>query len=88
MISADERIMDILSIALQGMNRAQSQLENAASNVARSGGSVSANGIAQDTVDISQQMISMMSAKNDFESNAKTVEVADQMTKTVIDMLA
>lgn len=80
--------MDIFSIALQGMNRAQGQLEKSASNIARSGGAVPANGVSEDTVDISQQMASMMSAKNDFQANAKVVEVGDQLTKTVIDMLA
>lgn len=81
--------MDIFSIALQGMNQAQGRLEQSASKIAHAGGeAISSGGQVNDTVDISEAMISMLSAKTAFESNAKTVEVAQELSKTVIDILA
>jgi DNA-binding ferritin-like protein len=81
--------MDILSVGLQGMNQAQEQLEQSAEKIARSGGeAVSSNGQYNDTVDISEAMISMLSAKTAFESNAKSIEVAQEVSKTVIDIIA
>jgi flagellar hook protein FlgE len=71
--------MDVSSIALQGMQQAQLQLENSARRVA------SAN---SDTVDLSQEMVSLLTAKNQFAANSNVVKIADEMQKSVINLLA
>jgi flagellar hook protein FlgE len=81
--------MDIFSIALQGMNRADFKLDKSASEIARSGENASSSPrLADDTVDISDAMVSLLSAKDAFNVNIKTFEVANETQKTVIDMLA
>lgn len=79
--------MDISSIALQGLNKADLQLDNAASKIASAGSSVSAGQMPVDTVDISQEAVSMLSAKNAFEANIKTLEVSNQMQQYAMDMI-
>jgi flagellar basal body rod protein FlgC len=79
--------MDISSVALQGLNKADLQLDNAASKIAGAGSSVSAGQLPVDTVDISQEAVSMLSAKNAFEANIKTLEVSNQMQQYAMDMI-
>lgn len=85
----DKNKMDIFSIGLQGLNQAQGQLEKSASDIAHS--SIAASSTTTepvDTVDISEAMISMLSAKTTFEANLKTIEVGKELAKTVIDIKA
>jgi flagellar basal body rod protein FlgC len=87
-IAVDNATMDIFSIALQGMNRADFRLDKAAAKIAHAGAVASSDGLVHDTVDISGAMVSMLSAKDAFATNIKTFEVANETQKTVIDMLA
>jgi flagellar hook protein FlgE len=77
--------MDISAIALQGLDGAQGRFESAASKLSSATLPVSATG---DTTDLSQSTVDLLSAKNDFEGNLKVVQVADEMERTTIDMLA
>lgn len=79
--------MDASSIALQGLQQADTQLNAAASAIANSGAS-SASGAPVDVVDLSTEMVALMSAQNLFEVNVATLKTADQMQKTLIDITA
>ena len=75
--------MDISSIALQGLQQADVQLQTAASAIA--------NAPAQggvDVVNLSQEMVALMSAKELYVANLDTLKTADQMQKTLIDITA
>ncbi len=67
-----------ISIAATGMQRATSQLELSASRIARFG--------APD-VDITSEMVNVLSAKTDFKANAKVVEAARDMSKALLDII-
>lgn len=83
------RNMDIFSVTLQGMNKAQQKLDDSAAKIAQTGEEeVSSTGTPTDTVDISDAMISMITAKTAFESNAKAMAVEKEVSKTVIDLEA
>jgi flagellar hook protein FlgE len=79
--------MDPSAIALQGLQQADVQLEAAASAIA-SEGVTSANRSNLDVVDLSAEMVALMSAQNSFSANLATLKTADQMQKTVIDLTA
>ena len=75
--------MDLLGISLQGMNQAQGQLEKTAARVAQAPAPQ-----AGDSVDLSDQMVSLLTARNDFQANAATEHTANEMTKATLDLLA
>lgn len=78
--------MDVSSIALQGLELAQLQLEKSASRLA-SAGTSSPSGAPVDTVDLSQEAVAMLSAKNQFSANINVLKIADDMQKSAINLL-
>ena len=76
--------MDPTSIALQGLQQAEVQLNAAASQLANAGDSQ--NGANLDVVDLSAEMVALMSAQT--LSNITTLKTADQMQKALIDVTA
>ena len=79
--------MDVSSIALQGLEQAQAQLERSAGRLARVGANTP-QGAGVDQVDLSQEAVAMLSAKNQFSSNINVLKIADDMQKSVINLLA
>lgn len=77
--------MDPSAIALQGLQQADSQLESAASAIANTGGT-SPDGVPLDIVDLSAEMVALMSAQNLFEANLATIKSVDQMQKALVDI--
>jgi hypothetical protein len=73
-----------MSSALEGMSRAETQLNQAASDIARAP-MVPPNG--GDIVDLSASMVSLLQSRNSFEANTKTFEVADQMQKSLLNLV-
>jgi flagellar basal body rod protein FlgG len=78
--------MQILSIAQEGMQRADEALNQAA-------GSIASNGLPQtqlpaDSLSLSDQMVSLMQAKNDFQANLKVAHTADETWKKTLDLFA
>ncbi len=73
------------AIALQGLQQAESQLNTAASAIANAGAS-SANGGTLDVVDLSAEVVAMMSAQTSFSANLATLETADQMQQNLLDV--
>ena len=81
--------MGVFSIATEGMQQAQVQLEESATRVARMGPAKSEEGSSPvDTVDLSTEMVVQLEAKNQFSSNLAAVKTADETLKTAIDLLA
>jgi flagellar hook protein FlgE len=79
--------MDPSSIALQGLRQADVQLNTAATKIA-SAAATSPNGANMDVVDLSAEMVALMSAQSAFEVNLATLKTADQMQKGLIDLKA
>jgi hypothetical protein len=77
----------IASIALQGMDRAQAHLEQAAKRLASIGTDSSEN-IPLDSVEMSQEMLALLASKNDFSMNVATLKIANQIQKQTISLLA
>jgi len=84
---ADIPNMDVSSIALQGLQQADIQLEAAASRMATAG-SDSPDGANLDVVDLSTEMVALMSAQNLFNANLATLKTTDQMPKSLLDIKA
>lgn len=80
------KAMEISSIVLQGLNRAQAQVEQAGGRLA-SIGATSVNGAPADTADLSDAAVSLLSAKNGFATNIQLLEVADKMQGQAIHLL-
>jgi len=79
--------MDISAIALQGVQQAEAQLEQAATKIA-SYGSASPDGANLDTVDLSTEMVALMSAKNQTSLNLAVMKTAGEVQKKLIDVMA
>jgi flagellar hook protein FlgE len=77
--------MDPSSIALQALHQADAQLEKAAAEIANAG-ATSPDTNPLDVVDLSTEMVALMSAQNQFEANLATLRTADQMQKSIIDI--
>ena len=82
-MAADGISMGASSIALQGLQQADTQLENAASNIA-SVSAVSATG--GDSVDLSQEMVAMVAAQQQFDANLATLKTEDQIEQRLVDL--
>ncbi len=78
-----------MSSALVGMSRAEAQLNQAAGNIANQTTINSTNGTpsASDTVDLSTSMVSLMQSRNSFDANSKVFKVADDMQKSLLNVI-
>jgi flagellar hook protein FlgE len=74
--------MDLLSVALGGMRNAQSTLEKTAEHIATVSPETS------DSVDLNSQMVAMLGARNQFQTNVRLFQTADDMRKKLLDLLA
>jgi flagellar hook protein FlgE len=74
-----------MTSSLQGMQRAETQLNQVAQNIAQSP-STSA-GPEGDTVDLSAQAVALIQAKNSFEANTAAFKVSDEMTQTLLKVV-
>ena len=79
--------MDLSAIALQGLQQADSQLNQAATRIA-SFGATSPDSTSLDTVNLSAEMVALMSAQDLASVNLKTLQTADEIQKSLIDIMA
>ena len=79
----------IISSSLAGMERAQTQFEKAAAKIAQIPAVAKPGQTAQsgDSVDLSAQMVAMMSARDNFMSNVEAAKTGDQMQRSLLNML-
>ncbi|MGB9198416.1 MAG: flagellar basal body rod C-terminal domain-containing protein [Terriglobales bacterium] len=80
-------LMDISSIALQGVEQASAQVDAAASQIA-SAGSFSGSPAPVDTVSLSEEMVAMMSAKTALSANVDVFKTAEQIQQNVLNVMA
>jgi flagellar hook protein FlgE len=73
-----------MTSSLQGMQRAETQLNQVAQNIAQSPSSSTPQG---DTVDLSAQAVALIQAKNSFEANTAAFKVGDEMTQTLLKVV-
>jgi flagellar hook protein FlgE len=67
------------STPLSGMTQAETTVNLIAKRLAQP---------ATDSVDLSTEMVSLMSAKNNFALDTKLVQTEDQMTQSMLSILA
>ncbi len=79
--------MDISANALQGLQQAEVQLQRVAAKLASFGAS-SPDRANVDTVDLSAEMVALMSAKNQASVDLKTLNTATEIQKSIIDIMA
>lgn len=77
--------MDVSAIAVQGLQQADAQLETAAAKIANAS-AASPDGAPLDVVDLSAEMVVLMSAQNLFEANLATIKTNDQMQNALVDI--
>jgi hypothetical protein len=78
--------MDIADIALQGLQQADLQLNQAAAAIAAAGGS--SDGSSPDAVSLSAELVALLSAKNNFAVNVASLKVAESVQKQALDVTA
>jgi flagellar hook protein FlgE len=71
-----------MSAALGGMKNAQDTLQKTAERIAAVSPETS------DAIDLSSQMVAMLAARNQYQTNARVIQSADDMQKKLLDMLA
>ena len=74
--------MDVMSVALSGMQNAQSTIQKTAESIATVSPETS------DSVDLSSQMVAMLAARNQYQTNARVIQTADDMQKKLLNLLA
>ena len=80
-----------MSSALEGMSRAETQLNQAAGDIARATTTDPAIPVPRvngDIVDLSASMVSLLQSRNSFDANTKVIKAVDEMDKTLIKAIA
>jgi flagellar basal body rod protein FlgG len=79
----------ISAIGLQGLQAAQGRFDQTAAQIASVGaGAVSQDSGPVDAVDLSQQVVGLLEAKDSYVANLKTVQTGDELEQQAIDILA
>jgi len=79
--------MDILSIAQQGLSRAERELEKSAQSIAGAG-LPQAQPPPEDSLHLSDQMVSLIEARNDVEASVKLVHAGGELSRETLDLVA
>jgi flagellar hook protein FlgE len=73
--------------SLQGMQRAETQLNQSAQNIAQWPSTSTTSAPQSDTVDLSAQAVALIQAKNSFEANTAAFKVGDEMTQALLNAI-
>jgi flagellar hook protein FlgE len=79
--------MDPSAIALQGLQQAEFQLNTAAAGIASAGADSSSGGNV-DVVDLSTEMVALISARILYDANLATLKTADQVEQNLVNLTA
>jgi flagellar hook protein FlgE len=74
--------MSAISLAVGGLERAQTSLQEVAGRLARA-----ASAAPEDSIDLSAEMVKLLHARNAFQSNLRAIETEDQMQKSAVNLL-
>lgn len=77
--------MTISSTAVEGIRRADAKIESIAQKVARP---ATPSAAVPDQVDLSDIAVGLMQARNEVAVDVKVLQTADDMGKTILDILA
>jgi flagellar hook protein FlgE len=78
--------MQIFASALQGLNAAETKLDQTASRLSRAG--IAEKGAAPDAVDLSAELVNLLTAKQQYAANLKSLETGNEIAKHTLDILA
>jgi hypothetical protein len=70
------------------LERSDAQVDNAARGLARIGSDSAAGAGGIDTVELSQEAVGLLSAKDQFGANIDVLKIVDDMQKSAIQLLA
>ncbi len=75
---------------LEGIARSQTAFNQAASEIASQGpvGHPGDTAVAQDQVSLSDAAVAMIQAGNDYQANLKSLQVVNDMQKSILNILA
>ncbi len=80
-------MISAISSGLQGLSRAETQLNTAADHIAKSPLSASDNPQPGDSIDLSSEMVALLESRQNYDANLATLRTSDQMQKTLLDMI-
>ena len=80
--------MDILGIAQQGLQQAQGQFEQTARQIAQVGLNAGQSQTPSDSVNLSDAAVSLLSSKNQYETDLGVAQIASEMQKATLNLLA
>ena len=80
--------MDILGIAQQGLQQAQGQFDQTARQIAQTSLNTSPSQTPADSLSLSDEAVSLISVKNQYETNLDVAHVADEMQQATLNLLA
>ena len=75
-----------LDSALQGLAQSQANFDRAAARIARMPSSAESQN-PQDQVSLSDEMVTLLEARNNYEANLRTLKTGDKMQKTLLNLL-
>ena len=79
--------MSDLAIPLDGLRRAESQIDISAKKLSRLTVAASSGASGADTVDLSAEIVALMQSKRVAEANMKAMQSMDEVQKRLIDIL-
>src|ERR1035441_2758951 len=79
--------MEFSDSAVRGLKQEEKGLEQAKTRVASAGGTPNGTGPV-DTVDLSDSMVAMLTARQEFTANLNAFKTADEIQRQTIDLLA
>jgi len=79
--------MLVFDVALEGLNQAETVLEGAAGKLARLPLVLEA-AAPEDVVNLSAEMVALIEARNLFQINARVIRTADELSRSLLDVLA
>lgn len=80
--------MDILGIAQQGLQQAQGQFAKTAQRIAQVGLNTGQSSQAPaDSVSLSDEAVALLGAKNQFDTDIKLAQTANEMDKATLDLI-
>ena len=84
MVPADKNSMTITSAAVDGIHQAEARLEQTANRLAKQ---TDSTGQAPDVVSLSDEVVALLEAKNAVAANVSVLHAADDIQKTLLNLL-
>lgn len=86
MVDSVSSAPSLFETSLQGMRKAEAQFEAAAGKIARAP-AASQPGESGDALDLSAEMVALLSSRDNFMANVEAAKTGDQMQRTLLNMI-